>query len=955
MTDQTFAAQVTAALASELVKRLFDAGSSLFKRTFAAPARATALEKATAFALDAALSSFDLNQVEFDHFQTIFTDFLRRPGVLTQLENVIHPQPGVMPSRPALKAEFIASGGDPEFLPAFAFDQFISSFIAAFYDQASTDPELTTAIQINLLRRLVDTSSQSTSFQAQSLSVLQDIRDRLTAPSSSQPPPIPHQIPSPPDDLTGRESVLKKLNRAHTAGKRIFLIHGFGGIGKTALSYALACDLEQYYPDAQIKVDLLGTNQSPMPISDAMAHVIRAWHPEEKIPENQQELVARYQSVLHGKHVLLLFDNARDLPQIEHLIPPIGCCLLVTSRFFMAIPGQESLDLDALSPQKAVQLIRKIVNRIDKESASILAEYCAYIPLALRVSSGALSLSRSKPISEFLSQFKQTQSRLYLTGMDAALQVSYDLLPADLQAKLRFLSVFPAPFDRPAAIAIWDVDQDTAQSALDSLVNASLLDYDETTGFRLHDLLRVFTSNLLTPAESYTASYRHSAHYYKVGWQANILYLQGSDHVLEGLRLFDLHWAHLNQGQAWVSTHSITDEIVAKLCYRYPSSVYNILPLRLNPEQHIAWLHAALSAACRMGDKEYQSYHLGNLGLAYADLGQVEKAIDHYQQALVIAREIGDRRGEGNALGNLGLAYADLGQVDKAIDYHQQALLIAREIGDRRGEGNTLGNLGLAYANLGQVDKGIEIFQQVLAIARETGDRLGEGTCLGNLGAAYGDLGQAEKAIDLLQQALLIAREIGDRRGEGNTLGNLGTAYYDIGQVEKAIDHYQQVLLIAREISGRLGECTRLGNLGNAYSTLGQEEKAIEHYQQALLIAHEVVSQKDEGIWLSNLGDSYFKLGQLDKAIEYIQQSLVIARKTGYRYGEAHRLNNLAEMLESQGDLSQAVRLASTALAIYDEIKSPEKEEASKLLARLRENMGDAAFNAALSASDQNP
>ncbi len=68
---------------------------------------------------------------------------------------------------------------------------------------------------------------------------------------------------------------------------------------------------------------------------------------------------------------------------------------------------------------------------------------------------------------------------------------------------------------------------------------------------------------------------------------------------------------------------------------------------------------------------------LGTVGLAYADLGQVERAIGYYEQSLVIAREIGDRRGEGNALGNLGIAYADLGQVERAIGYYEQALVIA--------------------------------------------------------------------------------------------------------------------------------------------------------------------------------------------------------------------------------------------------------------------------------------
>ena len=88
---------------------------------------------------------------------------------------------------------------------------------------------------------------------------------------------------------------------------------------------------------------------------------------------------------------------------------------------------------------------------------------------------------------------------------------------------------------------------------------------------------------------------------------------------------------------------------------------------------------------------------LGTVGIAYHRLGQVERAIGFYEQALTIPREIGDRQGEGIALGSLGIAYADLGQVERAIGFYEQALTITRAIGDRRGEGAVLGNLGIAY------------------------------------------------------------------------------------------------------------------------------------------------------------------------------------------------------------------------------------------------------------------
>ena len=66
----------------------------------------------------------------------------------------------------------------------------------------------------------------------------------------------------------------------------------------------------------------------------------------------------------------------------------------------------------------------------------------------------------------------------------------------------------------------------------------------------------------------------------------------------------------------------------------------------------------------------------------------------------MIHREIGDRRGEGDVLGNLGRAFTALDEPKKAIQFYEQALVIAREIGDRFGEGLLLFNSTFALVKL---------------------------------------------------------------------------------------------------------------------------------------------------------------------------------------------------------------------------------------------------------------
>jgi tetratricopeptide (TPR) repeat protein len=99
----------------------------------------------------------------------------------------------------------------------------------------------------------------------------------------------------------------------------------------------------------------------------------------------------------------------------------------------------------------------------------------------------------------------------------------------------------------------------------------------------------------------------------------------------------------------------------------------------------------------------------------------VEKAIEYYEQALVIAREIGDRGGEGAWLGNLGSAYSDLGQVEKAIEYHEQALVISREIGYRLLESASLIDMGDIFVYQNEWTKAIKLYNQARMIADEIG------------------------------------------------------------------------------------------------------------------------------------------------------------------------------------------------------------------------------------------
>jgi len=353
----------------------------------------------------------------------------------------------------------------------------------------------------------------------------------------------PHQLPPPPPDFIGREAELTELTAPIEKDGAIMLgIYGPGGIGKTALALKLAERLVPRYPDAQFFLDLEGTSPMPLSSTDATAHIIRAYDPSYRKPQSESELRGRYRSLLHNKRALILMDNARDAEQIEMLIPPVGCLLLVTSRQRFTLPGLYPLNLHTLQLNEACALLLRIAARI-QGFADEIARLCGYLPLALRLAANAMVERIDLSPVEYVRRLTDTRQRLNLTGVEASLSLSYDLLSPRLQRLWCKLSVLPSgvpargisskeatpddversrlrnTFDREAAAAVWNLDLDSASDALSELVRYSMVDYvaphsdassaDDGGRYRLHDLALLFAEFRLSKADLADAQRRY--------------------------------------------------------------------------------------------------------------------------------------------------------------------------------------------------------------------------------------------------------------------------------------------------------------------------------------------------------------------------------------------------------------------------------------------------------------
>lgn len=160
------------------------------------------------------------------------------------------------------------------------------------------------------------------------------------------------------------------------------------------------------------------------------------------------------------------------------------------------------------------------------------------------------------------------------------------------------------------------------------------------------------------------------------------------------------------------------------------------------------------------GDRIVEATTLNNLGLAYNDLGEKQKAKEYFNQALPLFRALGDRPREATALTNIGLVYNDLGNQQQAIEYYNQALHLRREVGDRQQEALTLNNTGVSYSQLGEKQKAAEHFNQALRLFRAVGDRQQEALTLYNSANLKGELGNLIPALTDIEASIKIIENL---------------------------------------------------------------------------------------------------------------------------------------------------------------------------------------------------
>jgi DNA-binding SARP family transcriptional activator len=248
-----------------------------------------------------------------------------------------------------------------------------------------------------LLGQILD-DSPDLRFSPRALAVASDAR-----PSWS---PV-RQLPAPPPDFTGRVAAIESLARRMPAkAVAVTVITGPPGAGKTALAVKAGHLASAAFPDGQLYASL-GGRADPRDPSEVLGELLRSLGvPPGRVPVGVAERAALYRSVLAGRRMLLVADDAASAAQVRPLLPgTAGSAVLVTSTSRLAdLEGASTVSVAGLSTHEAVVLLGRIAgqHRIDAEpaAAAAIARACSGLPLAHRIAGARLAASSALRLAD---------------------------------------------------------------------------------------------------------------------------------------------------------------------------------------------------------------------------------------------------------------------------------------------------------------------------------------------------------------------------------------------------------------------------------------------------------------------------------------------------------------------------------------------------------------------------
>ncbi|MEV6964305.1 tetratricopeptide repeat protein [Hamadaea sp. NPDC051192] len=698
-------------------------------------------------------------------------------------------------------------------------------------------------------------------------------RDRFLtgAPASAPSSGVPAQLPADGYGFVGRADALARLDEilARSADQPTAMVlatvSGTAGVGKTTLAVHWAHRVARHFPDGQLYVNLRGFDPTGTPVSPstALAGFVNALTgPGDRMPTTMDEQIARYRSLLNGRRVLVLLDNAGDAGQVRPLLPGApGCFVVVTSRDqlpgLVSVDGAHPITLNLLTPDESRELLTRRLgaDRVTAEPAAVdaIVGASAGLPLALSVVAARAAIHSGFALSDVAADLRPTPdhsrpdspdadragavrpgaggpgsdrpdaAQLGAARLDAfdggepvtdlrlVMSWSYRTLDEPTARLFRLLSVHPGPdFSVAAAASLTGVTPAQARRRLAELTRAHLLTEHRPGRYTCHDLLRAYAAELAseqdTAADQHAARSRLFDHYLAAAYAADKLLYPQRDRL------------PIDPPGPGVATVTLADR-----------------------DHAIGWFgdeHQVLLSVLQATADHGFDHHTCHLAWAVTTYllrrGYWQDWTSSLQVALAATVRLGDHRAEAYAHNVLAFADISLSRYADAQRHLEQAFDRYRLLGDLAGQARVELNLGWICDQNNQPEGALGHAQEALRLHRAAGHVTGQAFALNAIGWSHAQLGDHQAALASCEEALALFTSADNLLGQAITWGSIGHAHLELGATTEAVRSYEHAVRLRREIGDRQLEAEALGLLGDAHLAAGGPGSAQAAWRQAL-------------------------------------------------------------------------------------------------------------------------
>jgi CHAT domain-containing protein len=190
-------------------------------------------------------------------------------------------------------------------------------------------------------------------------------------------------------------------------------------------------------------------------------------------------------------------------------------------------------------------------------------------------------------------------------------------------------------------------------------------------------------------------------------------------------------------------------------------------------DEAITWSRFAYGFSLEIGANGLAQAALGNLGWAYYQLGDNERALNQFLEAKNSAERLGNLRDELKWITTAGYIYRDSGDSSRAIESYQKALNIARKINSEEDISNALEDLAQVSVETEKLTEASVYLDQIHSTENQRGVRLNANIMLtrGMLAALRHQDQQAQNYFRAIQNDLNFPTMT--RLNAGDQLGHL--------------------------------------------------------------------------------------------------------------------------------------------------------------------------------------